>query len=43
MAHHDSGQPVFIKIKRGEELLEVKVDPDWKPSSEIQLSPADGQ
>lgn len=43
MAHHDSGQPVVIKVKRGEGLLEVKVDPDWKPSSEIQLSPADGQ
>lgn len=43
MAHHDSDQPVLIKIKRGEELLEVKVDPDWRPSSEIQLSPADGQ
>lgn len=43
MAHHDSGQPVFVKIKRGPELLEVKVDPDWRPSSEIELTPQDGQ
>lgn len=43
MAHHDSGEPVTIKIKRGEELLDIRVEPDWKPSSEIPLGPSDGQ
>lgn len=43
MAHHDSGKPVSIKIKRGEELLDITVEPDWKPSSQIALGPSDGQ
>lgn len=43
MAHHDSGKPVSIKIKRGDELLDFTVEPDWKTSAEIPLGPSDGQ
>lgn len=43
MAHHDSGEPVMLKVRRGDEHLEIRVDPVWKPSSQITLTPADGQ
>lgn len=35
VASHDPDQPVLLKIKRGEEILAVRVDPVWRTSEEI--------